>query len=157
MIALRKAHDVGLGKLQLLSDAVEATGWEDRPESANRLGEVFQFFEGELRLHFRQEEEALFPALEKVVGRQGVIMAMLAEHQSLWRAVDALYEKVDELKAADDRRKVARNIGLVAEHIVWLLRSHIDKENSMLFPLAERSLSARELDQISEQLSAIER
>ncbi|MBI2909399.1 MAG: hemerythrin domain-containing protein [Chloroflexi bacterium] len=155
MVLLRQAHDVGLGQLNELSDLIGTPGWQTTSEALQTLDDISRFLEGELRLHFRHEEEALFPALEKVLGRRGMIMMMLAEHRSLWRAADVLHEKSVELKTGQHRDKTDWNTGLVAARIVWLLRSHIGKENTMLLPLAERTLSAQTLQELATRMASI--
>ncbi|MFQ5826416.1 MAG: hemerythrin domain-containing protein [Dehalococcoidia bacterium] len=155
---LRRAHDIGLGKLKLLSGAVSGLNKGSNPAALGALKEVLLFFDGELRVHFRHEEEVLFPALERVIGREGPIAAMLDEHQSVWRAVDALREKTAQLEntAEENRGDIAHEIELVGTHIVGLLGSHIDKENGMLFPMAEQTLSATAIREIAERMKAVE-
>ncbi len=86
-------------------------------------------------------------------------MAMLAEHQSLWRAVDAMKDKIEILDtgSTDDRLKRMREVARVADHIVGLLGSHINKEDSMLFPMAEESLSAATMQEVAQQMKAVGR
>jgi len=155
---LRQAHDIGIEKLKLLSGAVSALDEGSNPTALDALKEVLQFFDGELRVHFRHEEEALFPALARFIGRDGPIAAMLDEHQSLWRAVDALKDNTAQLEGAaeESRENIAQEIQLIGTHIVGLLGSHIDKENGVLFPMAEQSLSAATIRELAEQMKAVE-
>ena len=104
------------------------------------LKDALEFFEGDLELHFRHEELALFPALAKVIGRTGPVGAMLAEHESIWNAVDRFGTSVEELAEGGDVQ-VARRAAQAASHIVFLLRGHIQREDSMLFPLAASTLN----------------
>ena len=154
---LRLAHRTALGELALLEKSTaalrrnEGTAWED-------LDTVFGFFDGELKVHFRHEEEIIFPYLARVIGREGPIAAMLDEHQTLWRTLDALHEKVDELKGAppDSADKVAQTVQQIANHIVGFLRSHIQKEDSVLFPLAEETLDPETLREMVAKIQAVE-
>ena len=157
MVALRQAHDAGIKKLELLSVTVSRLDSGSGQAALDALSEVLQFFDGELRVHFRHEEEALFPALQKVIGREGPIMAMLEEHKSLWRAVDAMKDKIELLDtgSTDDRLKRAREVARVADHIVGLLGSHINKEDSMIFPMAEEALSAATMQEVALQMKAV--
>ena len=154
---LRHAHDIGLEKLDILSGAMSRLTEGSYPTALADLREVLRFFDTELKVHFRHEEEALFPALATVIGREGPIKSMLDEHQSLWRAVDTLREKMGYLESApeDDAPKIAQEVKLVADHIVGLLGGHIGKEDSMLFPIAEESLSVHTMQQLAEQMKAI--
>ena len=136
---LHHAHGVGLEKLKLLEDAAEELKKGRTAEALPKLREVLTFFNGELRTHFLHEEDGLFPVLARIIGRMGPIGVMIDEHQSLWRAVDTLEEHVLALEQGNATSLAETE--RVATHIVWLLRSHIQKEDEMLFPLAERSLS----------------
>lgn len=153
---LRHAHEVGEGKLKLLSETINEPDFAEDPAAIETLKDILKFFNGELRVHFRHEEEALFPALEKVIGRDGPVQVMLDEHQSLWMAIDRLEENVEALEDPQaDHKEAAKTIRLVGSHIVGLLSSHIQKENLALFPIAEQSLSPLTLEEVSEQIKAI--
>ncbi len=154
---LKHGHDVGIEKLKLLSWAVSGLDGGSDPAALDSLKEVFLFFDGELRVHFRQEEEVLFPALAEVIGRDGPIAAMLDVHQSLWRAVDSLKGNMEQFENAADggRADIAREMQLIGAHIVGLLGSHIDQENGMIFPLAERSLSVTAIQEVARRMAAV--
>lgn len=136
---LQRAHDGGLEKLRTLETVADELRRGGGADAMPRLREILRFFNGELRSHFLHEEAGLFLVLARVIGRMGPIAAMIEEHLSLWRAVDTLEEHVLELERGSltDLGEVEK----VARHILHFLRSHIQKEDSMLFPLAERSLS----------------
>jgi hemerythrin-like domain-containing protein len=127
---LREEHEVILRALALLErlgrrlDAGEAV---DR-DALEWLGEFFATFAD--RCHHGKEEQHLFPALERhgVPREGGPLGVMLQEHEHGRALVRAMAE-------GDDRQTVEAIEGYVA-----LLRAHIDKENEVLFPLAEQLL-----------------
>jgi hemerythrin-like domain-containing protein len=95
--------------------------------------------------HHGKEEGILFPALVKagVPQQGGPIGQMLAEHaegRKLIKAMEAAASPVD-----------ARAFAAAAGGYAGLLRSHIDKENRVLFPTADRVLLEPELDGIFER------
>jgi hemerythrin-like domain-containing protein len=98
------------------------------------------------RCHHGKEEEHLFPALERhgVPRDGGPIGTMLEEHEQ-GRAL------LREMGSGDDRR-VAGAIGRYAA----LLRAHIDKENEVLFPLAEQVLTGAEQDALVAAFEGVE-
>jgi len=159
MATLEAEHVAGRGTLARLEQAA-------RDLQAGRLADalpVFKdslaFFAGELEQHFKHEESALFPALARVIGRAGPIDAMLAEHESLWRSVDLFSLSVEELEdggpAVDAKivREAARN----ANHIAFLLRGHIEREDTMLFPLAEQSLREQQKREVDRDIEVLDR
>jgi hemerythrin-like domain-containing protein len=92
------------------------------------------------RFHHAKEEDVLFKALVKngMPAKQSPIEAMQIEHEQGRAHVRAL-----EMAA---RQALAGNTGqaaLIAAHAkgyAQLLRGHIDKEDQILYPLAERIL-----------------
>lgn len=156
LAVLKHGHQVGQGKLKLLStvaDGIEIQAGHVMPA----LQEVVDFFDGELHVHFRQEEVALFPALATAVGREGVVAAMLGEHQSIWKAIDILEEQMAAMESSseEEKKRAAQEIKMIARHIVGLLGAHIEKEETMLQPLAEKILSPDVLRGVAEQMDAV--
>ena len=92
------------------------------------------------RFHHAKEEDVLFKALvdNGMPAKQSPIEAMQIEHEQGRAHVRAL-----EMAA---RRALAGNPGMIsviathAKGYTELLRSHIDKEDQILYPLAERIL-----------------
>lgn len=149
---LSGAHQVGLGKLKEMEGAIENLRGGAVAGAVVRLRELLVFFNGELRTHFFHEEDALFPALSRAIGPMGPVQVMLGEHRSLWQAIDALEEALDasergEAGAADQALRVA-------SHIVWALRSHIQKEDEMLFPTANTLLGEAEKREVTSRIEA---
>lgn len=92
------------------------------------------------RFHHAKEEDVLFEALVRngMPARQSPIEAMRIEHEQGRAHVRALEEAAHQALAGD-----AAMIQVIAEHAkgyTQLLRSHIDKEDHILYPLAERIL-----------------
>jgi hemerythrin-like domain-containing protein len=98
------------------------------------------------RNHHAKEEDALFPAMVQagVPTRGGPIDVMLEEHtegRDLLRAM--------ETGTAGERAAAARRY-------VGLLRDHIDKENDLLFPLADAVLDAEAQAALLRQFASAE-
>ncbi len=73
--AISREHEQVLGQLSLLRTASLCLRMAAlkprsvvRDKGIDHLAKVLGFFDKELRLHFRREEELLFPALEKHIG-----------------------------------------------------------------------------------------
>jgi len=94
------------------------------------------------RFHHAKEEDILFVALVNngMPAKQSPIEAMLIEHEQGRQHVHAL-EAAAQLALAGDpgqAQAIAAHAGAYAQ----LLRGHIDKEDQILYPLAERILPA---------------
>ncbi len=93
------------------------------------------------RCHHGKEEEYLFPLLEqRGVARQGgPIGVMLHEHETGRQRLQAIAATLPPAGSGDQQAAVALADELMA--YAALLRAHIDKENNVLFPMAERLFS----------------
>ncbi|MBI4509887.1 MAG: hemerythrin domain-containing protein [Deltaproteobacteria bacterium] len=92
-----------------------------------------QFLKG-LTRHIRIEEEILFPIFEEHTGHSGPTQVMHHEHQLIHGALSAIGEAID---SQDPRRFEAEQRGLV--HI---LSAHNMKEEHVLYPMTDESMSS---------------
>jgi len=91
--------------------------------------------------HQAKEESALFPELRRSSHEQeGSLRHMLFEHDQERSLIEALQEA----------SYTKNNIDFVyfANRLTALLRNHIQKEDSILFDIVERSLSAEQDDKV---------
>jgi len=108
------------------------------------------------KCHHGKEERLLFAALEKagIPEKDGPLGVMLSEHG---RGRQFIAEMKDLLisfeKGESGALMVLTNPAL---QYVSLLRSHIWKENNVLFPMAEKTVSTQELNLIGEQFDRFE-
>ena len=108
------------------------------------------------RCHHGKEEENLFPRLEELgVPREGgPLGVMLSEHDEGRAFIGAIAAAVDAYEGGDEAagRTIARNAG----GYVGLLRGHIQKEERVLFPMADQVLSADDQRSLEESFERIE-
>lgn len=109
------------------------------------------------RCHHAKEEELLFPAMEKagIPGEQGPIAAMLAEHQASRTLVRDMDEAVNGIARGEDRAGL--NFARQARAYAELLAAHIEKEDNILYPLADSHLSKKTQENLKEGFDHIER
>jgi hemerythrin-like domain-containing protein len=93
--------------------------------------------------HHGKEEEFLFPALEKMGFPRdgGPIGVMLAEHTEGRQYVKELGEAIERYGRGD--RTAVHALASSARKYIELLNAHIEKENGVLFPMAEEHLPER--------------
>jgi len=108
------------------------------------------------RCHHGKEEQNLFPRMEaRGVPREGgPIGVMLFEHELGRAFAGAIAGAIDAYEA--DGQAAARVIAENARGYVDLLRQHIMKEDNVLFPMADRVLSAADQAELDERFEQIE-
>jgi hemerythrin-like domain-containing protein len=96
------------------------------------------------RCHHGKEEEYLFPRMaEKGVAReQGPLGVLLHEHEAGRQRVKDMAAALPQA-GAGVREAVAAVLASLEAYSV-LMRAHIDKENNVLFPMADRLLNPAE-------------
>lgn len=107
------------------------------------------------RCHHGKEEQVLFPALAEVGHgpQDGPVGAMLVDHEE-GRAL--LTELEDEAVALRAGRGDPRRIARAGARYAALLRDHIEREDEVLFPMADELLAGRE-DELQARYAEIER
>lgn len=93
------------------------------------------FSEAQVR-HLAMEETILFPAFEKATGNtHGPTSVMRAEHKQMLGLLDQMNSAMDEMNAD-------KFFGY-AETLNIMMQQHNMKEESMLYPMTDRALSAK--------------
>lgn len=95
------------------------------------------------KCHHGKEEGILFPSIVAagVPDRGGPIAVMMSEHIQGRGFIHEMVEALEEELDLSRFEKAGRNY-------INLLRAHIQKENNVLFPMAEKVIAEAELEQI---------
>ena len=93
-------------------------------------------FQGELLKHLRMEEEVLFPAFEQATGMTdgGPTFMMRSEHDQM----RGLLEQMDAAADAGNHDELDD----LGDTLLMLIQQHNQKEEHMLYPMAEQALTA---------------
>jgi hemerythrin-like domain-containing protein len=135
-------HRVGLKVLEHLEQAALALRrGVDVTANMALAREMCGLLRSEVRPHNEAEERALFPLLGDHPGLQ----IFVDEHREMRRLEQKLAAGLD----AGDAQRVAG----IALHIVDLLRSHIEREDHMLFPSARAALGPEGLAEVERRLA----
>ena len=104
----------------------------------NQILEFLQVFVD--KCHHSKEEELLFPALEEsgIPKEDGPIGMMLVEHDMGRGDIKGLREAI--LKYENGEGKAAGEIAKNTQKYIVLLREHIDKEDNILYMMADMHL-----------------
>jgi len=125
---------------------------------SEHLEQIVAFIQGFAdKCHHAKEEDLLFPAMEECgFPRQaGPIGVMLLEHEEGRRFVRAMKEATEKYKEGD--RKAAALFVENAQSYIALLRQHIDKEDNILYEMADRNLSGEQNKKLEEDFERVEK
>ena len=141
-----------LAGLERLAGQVEAGQPLDRTLAAKALEIIVNFAD---RCHHGKEEQHLFTLMAKhgMPTETGPLFVMLHEHEEGRGHVRAMREA---LAAAPGEVADAR-FAASAHAYAALLRSHIYKEDNVLYPMAERMLNDQDDAQLLREFDEVER
>lgn len=101
--------------------------------------------------HGAKEEQGLFPVLARYVPEEGGPVGLLmAEHQGLRGEQQVLTQVARKLETDAEAAESQREVLRAAREVQQLLDTHIEKEESVLFPMARQLLSDREVAEVWE-------
>jgi hemerythrin-like domain-containing protein len=129
-------------------------GSAPEPEVMSGLHEFLRMFAD--RCHHGKEEELLFPMLERkgLPRNGGPVGVMLMEHDQGRALIRRMVEAAEGF--ASGNRAAAEDWARAARGYALLLRSHIGKENNILFMMADQLLSEEEQEELSAGFEKIE-
>lgn len=146
---LRKEHQAILKMVEASETVAERLKRGERVPSdiLATFQEFFQIFADQC--HHGKEENIFFPLLEArgLPKAGGPLGMMLNEHEQGRALVREMHQAAEAYASGVEGSGV--RWAQSAEQYAALLRSHIDKENLVLFPMAERMLSEDELARVA--------
>lgn len=112
------------------------------------LRELRREIQGEVLSHFREEEQALFPVLGRHIdSASGPIATMMEEH-ALFRQLELQFEEAVAALEVGFRNGWEEKVCDTGDSIARLLPQHIEKEEGVLFPMAEELLTEPEWTEV---------
>ena len=127
------------------------------PPAGARVSQVIEFCRNFTdRCHHAKEEKHLFPKMRErsPLATERPLGVMMGEHQEGRRLVTGMADGL--LRACDGDRAAVQGLAAALIEYVDLLRAHIDKEDNVLFPLADKVLPAEDQKALVEAFEKIE-
>lgn len=156
LVAEHRQVERVLAELEGLLDDFLTTA-EVPDASKQALGDIADFLARDLALHIKKENDGLFPALERFLLREaGPLAVMRDEHQDITRSYQGFSDGVSNLDQhpASGGPAAAR----IRDHgraLLRELRTHLFKEERVLFPFAEGHLSEEDDRRMVEKFEEI--
>jgi hemerythrin-like domain-containing protein len=168
-----KAIMAQVAELRKAAADLKARGEAALPEALPVLGRVGYMMETELARHAKKEDEALFPAIEAIIGAQGgPTYVMRREHETIHGQGELLRQTLRELNEVEHpkieagreklKQLVASGSSAEAlrenvEEIIRLLDMHFGKEEQILFPMAENMLDDEAMEEVGRKIETMSR
>jgi hemerythrin-like domain-containing protein len=146
---LKKEHKAIKAMLDILRQICRRIQAGQKPdqEHLEQVVEFTQVFAD--KCHHSKEEEVLFRAMENagVHKEDGPIGVMLLEHKKAREYVQGMVEGVAAHKTGDPdaASKIVEN----ANAYIRTLHAHIDKEDGVLYPMADARLSSQQQEHVT--------
>ena len=153
---LRNEHEVILQVLDCLEELARRAEVQGTIDSLSARSALDFFGSFADRCHHAKEEQRLFPALQMrgMPLRVGPLAVMLHEHELGRAAITAMRTALDD--AARNAAEAPKRFAAAARGYVELLREHIDKENRVLFSMADEMLGPEVQDELLRGFEHIE-
>ncbi len=170
---LLEEHRAIMTRLAPLRRAVEELHGEgaDLSRILPVLQDAGQMMATTLLLHARQEDEALFPEIERALDSAGGPTAVMRqEHRDIHAGAELFRRTLRELNEVEHPAIMARGEALrslpagvsgtgqlrgIAEEILALVDAHFGKEEQILFPMARQVLTSEALEQTAQRMEEI--
>ena len=146
--------EIVLDCLEQMAKKVHAEGTLDFGHAQEAVDFIRNFAD---RCHHGKEEDRLFPAMVRkgVPNENGPIGVMLFEHEQGRNFVAAMAAAISAHEQGE--KEAAKLFAFSAEQYVQLLRAHIQKEDQILFPLADRVMSDDDRTELLKQFDIVEK
>lgn len=133
--------------------SIQQTG-KVHADVVRKIVEVLQNFAD--KCHHGKEEKHLFVMMQKrgMSGDSGPIAVMLHEHVEGRKYIKTIADALPRAQTGDAKAVETLRDGLLG--YVALLRAHIDKENTILFPMADRLFSEEDQKELVQAFERIE-
>ena len=95
-----------------------------------------------LKGHAQLEEDLLFKTLESSIGSDGPLKVMRAEHEE----IESSLEQMPAIQALDQAQALLLKV-------IEIARNHFAKEEHVLYPIAQKTLSSEVLTDLGNQWS----
>ncbi len=148
-----KNEHIKIREMLKVLDKISSTDKMD----VTRLEEAIEFVvEFADKRHHGKEEDLLFPEMEKagMSKESGPIAVMLYEHNLGRSLVKAIKEGVAEYKKGNQSAKLAISDNI--KKFSQLLDTHIEKENMILFPMADRIVSKDVMAELEKRFEKVD-
>lgn len=153
---LEACHDRIEAQLQTLERLLAYLPGHGADQQARQAAQaILRYFDLAGPNHHEDEERDLFPALAALAGDESatvdaLIKDLLTDHVGMASALDAVRRQLTPIAAGTGTALEPAAVRLLTSRY----RSHIEKENRELLPLARRLLTRQDVEALSQAMTA---
>ena len=164
---MRQVHE-----LRGAADRLAREGASALPGELPVLRATVRMVDAELLGHARREDDALFPAVERLLGEgAGPTPVMREEHRAIHAEAEkfratlhelnevqhpAIVDATEKLRALTAGGADARSLATTAHALIALLDDHFAKEEQVLFPMARELMTLEALEQVAREMDRLD-
>jgi len=168
---LREEHATLLVDVRDLQSSISRMAQPDATTLGGQVSSAqdqLELLSRRFRVHFRREEEGVFPEAQRMVseGAQGAdvfgrFFAQEAEddmgaHAALARRANEMAEMLGQMQDAGGPDEAsARRLLVLVKLTATLLERHAAKEDTLIFPMIEKSLTPAQVDAVRDRLRVL--
>ena len=149
--ALRAEHGELLPHIDELRLVADGADEMSQDEIRHSLERVYQFLAKQLIPHAAVEEDALYPAVGKILGSPQATATMSRDHAEVRRLTEELGSLRSQKTSFDIEQM--KNLRRLLYGLHALLRVHFAKEEEIYLPLLERHLSDAEAHRLLHKIA----
>ena len=149
--ALREEHKELLPRIDELRHLADSLDETDGDEIRRGLEPLYQFLVRNLIPHARAEEQALYPAVARILGSSQATATMSRDHLEVIRLTEQI--GLMGLEEAPLKSDNIRNLRRLLYGLHTLLKVHFAKEEEIYLPLLESHLSDSEAHRLLHKMA----
>ena len=152
---LSEDHQAVLQKLSAMEKDLD--NLDNKEAVSGELKELLAFFETDFWVHFTKEEEALFPEIETFLPRNaGPVGVMLMEHEDLRKTNGVIQKAAADYFGGAATEATKATLREQGTKFIEVLRGHIEKEDNILFRMADMHLDGQQMEKITALFAKID-
>lgn len=149
---LRFDHTRCMEALLELEDAVnsiEKSGFT--ADAFKKIAEVAKFIGSYMREHYEKEDRHLYPLLQRRSSDSPT--AVRHEKREMWQSFRELMTYVNDIEDGKIHGTTIRELVAIVRTVVGNFRNHIEREDSVVFPMVKHLLTPDEYSRLGKELA----
>lgn len=151
---LRLEHTKGINELEKITIATESIHTDGFTAAAfQQIAMSVLYIGSEMRKHYEKEERYLFPLLDKHLFESP--NEIRHERREMWHTFNELMMIVKDVENGRIHGTTLRELMQSSRDVVGQFKNHIERENTIIFPMVKRLLTPDEYAQFGKEIQSV--